>query len=343
MIASPTPTTPGSAPGPVRAVRKAVVPAAGLGTRFLPATKATPKEMLPVVDKPAIQYVVEEAAAAGLDDVLMVTGRHKRAIEDHFDHALELEQTLAAKGDTVRLDAVRDPARLADIHHIRQGDPLGLGHAVLCARRHVGDQPFAVLLGDDLIDPRESLLSRMLDVRDRRGGSVVALMEVEPDQVHLYGCAAVEPTGEDGVVRVTGLVEKPSPEQAPSRYAVIGRYVLDPAVFGVLERTGPGRGGEIQLTDALGTLAEGGTVHGVVFAGLRYDTGDKADYLRTVVRMACDRTDLGPGFRSWLREFVTGLSEADGPDGATETDGPDRAAEADGPDEAGTADEHLAA
>ncbi|MEW5351809.1 UTP--glucose-1-phosphate uridylyltransferase GalU [Streptomyces sp. 16-176A] len=296
-------------------VRKAVVPAAGLGTRFLPATKATPKEMLPVVDKPAIQYVVEEAAAAGLDDILMVTGRHKRAIEDHFDQAFELEQALAAKGDSVRLDAVRDPARLAAIHHIRQRDPLGLGHAVRCARHHVGDEPFAVLLGDDLIDPRESLLSRMLEVRERRAGSVVALMEVDPAQIHLYGCAAVRPAGEEGLVRVTGLVEKPAPEEAPSAYAVIGRYVLDPEVFGVLERTPPGRGGEIQLTDALQELAAGGTVHGVVFDGLRYDTGDKADYLRTVVRLACARPDLGPAFLSWLREFVaTAETAGRGPD-----------------------------
>ncbi|MFF8595960.1 UTP--glucose-1-phosphate uridylyltransferase GalU [Streptomyces sp. NPDC015220] len=294
-----------------RSVRKAVIPAAGLGTRFLPATKATPKEMLPVVDKPAIQYVVEEAAAAGLGDILMVTGRHKRAIEDHFDHAFELEQALAAKGDTVRLDAVRAPARLAAIHHIRQREPLGLGHAVLCARHHVGDQPFAVLLGDDLIDPRETLLSRMLEVRDQHAGSVVALMEVDPAQIHLYGCAAVEPTGDDGVVRVTGLVEKPAREDAPSSYAVIGRYVLDAEVFGVLERTRPGRGGEIQLTDALQELAAGGTVHGVVFDGPRYDTGDKADYLRTVVRLACDRPDLGPAFLSWLKEFVA-AAESDG-------------------------------
>ncbi|MER6068331.1 UTP--glucose-1-phosphate uridylyltransferase [Streptomyces sp. NPDC001817] len=304
-------------PASARTVRKAVVPAAGLGTRFLPATKATPKEMLPVVDKPAIQYVVEEAAAAGLDDILMVTGRHKRAIEDHFDHAFELEQALAAKGDTVRLDAVRDPARLADVHHIRQGDPLGLGHAVLCARHHVGEQPFAVLLGDDLIDPRETLLSRMLEVRERYAGSVVALMEVDPAQIHLHGCAAVEPAGGDGVVRVTGLVEKPAPGAAPSRYAVIGRYVLDPAVFDVLERTPPGRGGELQLTDALQDLAADGTVHGVVFDGLRYDTGDKADYLRTVVRLACARPDLGPEFTGWLREFVAGLEQdtTDGRDG----------------------------
>ncbi|WNM33814.1 UTP--glucose-1-phosphate uridylyltransferase GalU [Streptomyces sp. Li-HN-5-11] len=296
-------------------VRKAVVPAAGLGTRFLPATKATPKEMLPVVDKPAIQYVVEEAAAAGLDDILMVTGRHKRAIEDHFDHAFELEQALAARGDTVRLDAVRDPARLAAVHHVRQRDPLGLGHAVLCARHHVGDEPFAVLLGDDLIDPREALLSRMLEVREHHGGSVVALMKVDPAQIHLYGCAAVEPTGERDVVRVTGLVEKPSREKAPSAYAVIGRYLLAPDVFGVLERTPPGRGGEIQLTDALQELAADGTVHGVVFDGLRYDTGDKADYLRTVVRLACGRPDLGPEFAAWLKQFVAELESGGQPSG----------------------------
>jgi UTP--glucose-1-phosphate uridylyltransferase len=289
-------------------VRKAVVPAAGLGTRFLPATKATPKEMLPVVDKPAIQYVVEEAAAAGLEDILMVTGRNKRAIEDHFDNNAELERVLEAKGDTARLEAVRSVTRLARLHHVRQGDPLGLGHAVLCARAHVGNEPFAVLLGDDLIDERETLLSQMLDVRARYGGSVIALMEVDPAQIHLYGCAAVKPTAEDGVVRVSGLVEKPSPEDAPSNYAVIGRYVLDPAVFDVLARTAPGRGGEIQLTDAIQELSSldspGGPVHGVVFTGLRYDTGDRADYLRTVVRLACNRPDLGPEFRSWLKEFV---------------------------------------
>ncbi len=316
-----------SAARKARTVRKAVVPAAGLGTRFLPATKATPKEMLPVVDKPAIQYVVEEAAAAGLDDVLMITGRHKRAIEDHFDNAAELEQALAAKGDTVRLDAVRDPARLANIHHIRQGEPLGLGHAVLCARRHVGDQPFAVLLGDDLIDPREDLLSRMLEVRDRHAGSVIALMEVPAEQIHLYGCAAVAPTDEEGVVRVTGLVEKPSRESAPSAYAVIGRYVLDPEVFGALERTAPGRGGEIQLTDALQELATSGTVHAVVFDGLRYDTGDKADYLRTVVRLACDRPDLGPEFVAWLKEFVANLENTGAGTGTRPGTGSDAASD----------------
>ncbi|MEV0963218.1 MULTISPECIES: UTP--glucose-1-phosphate uridylyltransferase GalU [unclassified Streptomyces] len=290
-------------------ISKAVIPAAGLGTRFLPATKATPKEMLPVVDKPAIQYVVEEAVGAGLSDVLMVTGRNKRPLEDHFDRNYELEQALSRKGDAERLAKVQEPSDLATMHYVRQGDPKGLGHAVLCAAPHVGEQPFAVLLGDDLIDPRDPLLSRMVDVQEREGGSVVALMEVEPSQVHLYGCAAVAATGEDGVVRVTGLVEKPDPAEAPSNYAIIGRYVLDPAVFEILRKTEPGRGGEIQLTDALQMLAAdetlGGPVHGVVFKGRRYDTGDRSDYLRAIVRLACEREDLGPDFRAWLRRYVT--------------------------------------
>ncbi|MER0445586.1 UTP--glucose-1-phosphate uridylyltransferase GalU [Streptomyces sp. Edi4] len=282
-------------------ISKAVIPAAGLGTRFLPATKATPKEMLPVVDKPAIQYVVEEAVAAGLWDVLMVTGRNKRALEDHFDRNHELESALARKGDTDRLAKVREPSGLGAIHYVRQGDPKGLGHAVLCAAPHVGDEPFAVLLGDDLIDARDPLLARMVEVREREGGSVVALMEVAPEQIHQYGCAAVEATGEADVVRVRSLVEKPDRSAAPSNLAVIGRYVLDPAVFEVLRRTGPGRGGEIQLTDALNRLD---TVHGVVFTGRRYDTGDRAQYLRAIVRLAGERADLGPDFRSWLRGFV---------------------------------------
>ncbi|MFC8726676.1 UTP--glucose-1-phosphate uridylyltransferase GalU [Streptomyces bacillaris] len=289
-------------------ITKAVIPAAGLGTRFLPATKATPKEMLPVVDKPAIQYVVEEAASAGLEDVLLITGRNKRALEDHFDRNYELESALQKKGDADRLARVQESSALATTHYVRQGDPKGLGHAVLCAAPHVGDQPFAVLLGDDLIDPRDPLLARMIEVQERHGGSVVALMEVEPSQIHLYGCAAVETTEDGDVVKVTDLVEKPAPADAPSNYAIIGRYVLDPAVFDVLRQTEPGRGGEIQLTDALQTLAAdekiGGPVHGVVFKGRRYDTGDRGDYLRAIVRLACEREDLGPEFRSWLRTFV---------------------------------------
>ena len=290
-------------------VLKAVVPAAGLGTRFLPATKATPKEMLPVVDKPAIQYVVEEAVDAGLSDVLMVTGRSKRSIEDHFDRAYELEEALRAKGDDERLNAVHESSDLAVMHYVRQGEPRGLGHAVHCARQHVGNEPFAVLLGDDMIDARDKLLHRMIEVRDRHGGSVVALMEVEPDQVSSYGCAAIEATDEDDVVRISDLVEKPAAEEAPSNWIIIGRYICDPAVFDVLEKTPPGRGGEIQLTDALRTLADtpagqGGGVYGVKFRGRRYDTGNKLEYLRTVVQFASERPDLAPEFMPWLREFV---------------------------------------
>jgi UTP--glucose-1-phosphate uridylyltransferase len=295
-------------------VTKAVIPAAGLGTRFLPATKATPKEMLPVVDKPAIQYVVEEAAAAGLTDVLMVTGRNKRPLEDHFDRNTELESALEAKGDADRLAAVEKSNELAKVHYVRQGDPLGLGHAVLQAEQHVGDEPFAVLLGDDLIDPRDPLLATMVDVRERHGGSVVALMEVPREQIHMYGCVAVRPmAGDDGrggeVVEVTDLVEKPPAEEAPSNLAIIGRYVLDPSVFPAIAATPPGRGGEIQLTDALRTLAaadpgSGGGVRGVVFRGRRYDTGDRLDYLKAVVRLAAERPDLGPEFLTWLRDWV---------------------------------------
>ncbi|MET9482203.1 UTP--glucose-1-phosphate uridylyltransferase GalU [Streptomyces sp. NPDC006638] len=290
-------------------ITKAVIPAAGLGTRFLPATKATPKEMLPVVDKPAIQYVVEEAAAAGLSDVLMITGRNKRALEDHFDRNYELEGALTRKGDAERLAKVQESSELATMHYVRQGDPKGLGHAILCAAPHVGDQPFAVLLGDDLIDPRDPLLSRMMEIQEREGGSVIALMEVDPQQIHLYGCAAVEPTRDSDVVEVHDLVEKPDAADAPSNYAIIGRYVLDPAIFEILRKTEPGRGGEIQITDALQQLSVdekvGGPVHGVIFKGRRYDTGDRGDFLRAIVRLACEREDLGPDFRAWLRSYVS--------------------------------------
>jgi UTP--glucose-1-phosphate uridylyltransferase len=291
-------------------LRKAVIPAAGLGTRFLPATKATPKEMLPVVDKPAIQYVVEEAVAAGLDDVLFVTGRSKRPLEDHFDRNLELEEVLQAKGDSDRLALVTESTDLARIHYVRQGDPLGLGHAVLMAENHVGDEAFAVLLGDDLIDPRDPVLDRMMAVRDQFGGSVLCLMRVPIDQIHLYGCPAVVPTSDDAVVTVTDLVEKPDTDAAPSEFAVIGRYILDPTVFDVLKETPPGRGGEIQLTDALRVLAgvpreQGGGVHGIVFDGRRYDTGDRVSYLKAVIRLACERDDIGGELRSWLATFVT--------------------------------------
>ena len=294
----------------IKSVTKAVIPAAGLGTRFLPATKATPKEMLPVVDRPAIQYVVEEAVRAGLNDVLMITGRNKRALEDHFDRVPVLEQQLAEQGKDALLASVVETNELGgDLHYVRQGDPKGLGHAVLRAKRHVGDEAFAVLLGDDLIDEKEDLLTRMVEVQERTGGSVVALMEVPREAISAYGAAAIETVeGEDGFVKITGLVEKPAADEAPSNYAVIGRYVLSPKVFEVLENTAPGRGNEIQLTDALQTLAqgdgEGEGVYGVVFSGRRFDTGDKLSYLKANVILASERPEFGDDLRAWLKEFV---------------------------------------
>jgi UTP--glucose-1-phosphate uridylyltransferase len=292
-------------------ITKAVIPAAGLGTRFLPATKAMPKEMLPVVDKPAIQYVVEEAVAAGLRDVLMITGRNKGALENHFDRVGELEAMLERKGDSARLEKVNFSSDLAEVHYLRQGAPLGLGHAVLRAHMHVGEEPFAVLLGDDLIDERDPLLSRMLEVQQERNASVIALLEVDPSNAHLYGIATVEPTDHEDVVQVTGLVEKPAEGTQPSNLAIIGRYVLRPEIFGVLERTKPGQGGEIQLTDALQELASdvsiAGGVYGLVFRGRRYDTGDRLDYIKAIVQLAVDRKDLGPELRPWLKEFSRGL------------------------------------
>ena len=293
----------------VTRVTKAVVPAAGLGTRFLPATKSLPKEMLPVVDRPAIQYVVTEAVDAGLHDVLMITGRNKNALENYFDRATELEATLIAKGDVDKLAEVRQSTGLAQMHYVRQGDPLGLGHAVLRARAHVGDQPFAVLLGDDIIDEATPLLQRMLEVHGATGMDVVALMEVDPAHAHRYGIATVEATDEDDVVRVHDLVEKPAPGTAPSNLAVIGRYVLNPAIFDVLEDTQPGVGGEIQLTDALRVVAshEAHGLVGVVCTGRRFDTGDRLGLLEATVTLASERDDLGPDFRSWLKEYVASL------------------------------------
>lgn len=289
---------------------KAVIPAAGLGTRFLPATKAMPKEMLPVVDKPAIQYVVEEAVQAGIEDVLVIIGRNKNSISDHFDAMPELETKLIDKGDDARLRRVQHSSDLADIHFVRQGQPKGLGHAVLRAKAHVGNSSFAVLLGDDLIDEHNPLLPSMIAEHESRGASVIALMEVDPDHIHLYGAAAVEPTDNPDVVKITGLVEKPAKEEAPSNLAVIGRYVLSPEIFDILEVTAPGKGNEIQLTDALQVLAtdaDGPGVYGVILRGRRYDTGDRVDYIKAIVQLAADRADLGPELRPWLKEFAADL------------------------------------
>jgi UTP--glucose-1-phosphate uridylyltransferase len=279
-----------------------------MGTRFLPATKAVPKELLPVVDRPALQYIVEEAARAGLPEVLMVTGRNKAAIEDYFDRHPELETALEKKGDAGRLASVHESTEVAQVHFVRQGEAHGLGHAVLQAAAFVGDEPFAVLLGDDLIDARDHLLEQMLAVQAEHGGCVVALLDVGRENIDKYGAVAIQEDAQQGVVTITGLVEKPPVDEAPSSLAIIGRYVLAPEIFEVLRGTAPGRGGEIQLTDALATLVERGEpVHGVVFDGRRYDTGDKLDYLKAVVRLAVERDDLGPPLRSWLREFVTEL------------------------------------
>lgn len=293
-------------------VTKTVIPVAGLATRFQPATKAIPKAMLPVVDTPSIEYVVAEAAAAGISDALLITGRGQSAIADHFDSAPELEQALAAKGDEERLAKVRATNELARIHVVRQGEALGLGHAVLTAADHVGEEAFAVQLGDDLIDPRDEILPAMIAAQHELGGSVIALMEVAPEQISLYGSAAVDPvqteaTGAD-VVRVSYMVEKPAPQDAPSNLAMIGRYVLGPGIFDALRTTAPGRGNEIQLTDALQTLAASGNhpVHGVVFRGRRYDTGNPLDYLKTVVSLGADHPGLGEDFLAWLRDYLAG-------------------------------------
>ena len=304
-----------------RPARKAVIPVAGMGTRFLPATKAVPKELLPVVDRPALQYIVEESARAGLGEVLMVTGRGKAAIEDFFDRTPELEAALEKKGDQARIDAVAESTDVAQVHFVRQGEAKGLGHAVLQAASFVGDEPFAVLLGDDLIDARDLLLEQMLAVQAEHGGCVIALLDVGADNIDKYGCVAIDDAPQtdagdgDQVVRITGMVEKPAKEEAPSSLAIIGRYVLAPEIFDAIRATPPGRGGEIQLTDALLKLVQDGVpVHGVVFSGRRYDTGDKLDYLKAVIRLAVEREDLGPALRPWLRDFVGDLA----PEGASQ-------------------------
>lgn len=289
--------------GAAMKLRKAVIPAAGLGTRFLPATKAQPKEMLPLIDKPAIQYVVEEAVRAGLDEILIVTGRGKRSIEDHFDRSLELEHFLESRGKFDELKLVREISEMAEIHYIRQKDPLGLGHAVSVAEAFVGGEPFVVLLGDDIMADHHPLLSEMLEIHQRYGRSVLAVTEVARGEVSLYGVAEVEWV-EDRLGRVLSLVEKPSPEEARSNLAVIGRYVLTPEIFDCLRETPPGRGGEIQLTDAIARLAEQQAVYAWTFEGGRFDVGNKLEYLIATIELAIDREDLGEGLRAYLADLV---------------------------------------
>jgi UTP--glucose-1-phosphate uridylyltransferase len=288
---------------PSRPVNKAVIPAAGLGTRFLPAAKAQPKEMLPLVDKPSIQYVVEEAVQNGITDILVITGRGKRTLEDHFDRSIELEYHLERAGKQRELDQMRAIAEMATVHYVRQGEPLGLGHAVSVARRHVGDEPFVVMLPDDIMHPASGILEGMLAAHDRHQASVLALMHVRPEEISSYGSVAAEPV-EASLVRVHDLVEKPAPEDAPSNFGVMGRYVLTPAIFDAIARTKPGRGGEIQLTDAIKVLLDAEPVYGYTFREGRFDAGNKLDFLRATVEFALERDDLGPPFRAYLEERV---------------------------------------
>jgi len=297
--------TKATASTPGKRATKAVIPAAGLATRFLPATKAVPKELLPVVDRPVLQYIVEEATRAGIHDILLVTQRGKTSMVDHFDRRPDLEARLEAKGDIERLEEIRRITDLAEIYTCRQGEPLGLGHAVSYAESHVGGEPFVVMLGDEFTDEAEPLLPEMVELQARTNGIVLAFIEVPWEDVNRYGVAKIEQTDDESVVRVTGLVEKPDPSVAPSNLAVVGRYVLPSGIFDAIRRTEPGAGGEIQLTDAMALmLAEGTPVHGIVYRGVRFDTGMPLGYLQAVVELACRRTDLGPAFREWLADFV---------------------------------------
>lgn len=284
-------------------VRKAVIPAAGLGTRFLPATKATPKEMLPIVDKPTIQYIVEEALASGIEEILIITGRSKRAIEDHFDRSIELELNLEASGKTAELEMVKEISGIR-IHYTRQKEPRGLGHAILCAKQFVGDEPFAVLLGDDVVDGKVPALKQLIDVYDKTGASVLGVQEVPQEKVSSYGIVDSQPTEEARTFTVRDMVEKPALAEAPSRLAVLGRYVITPQVFDILEQTPPGRGNEIQLTDALKVLAKQQAMYAYNFEGRRYDVGDKQGFLEATVEMALKRPDLRDKFLAYLKEIV---------------------------------------
>ncbi len=280
-------------------IKKAVIPAAGLGTRFLPATKAQPKEMLPIVDKPTIQYVVEEAVEAGIEDILIITGRNKKAIEDHFDRSIELELILEQKGKNEELKKIRQISELANVFYIRQKEPLGLGHAVLCARQFVGNEPFAVLLGDDIVHADISVIGQMTEIYAQKENTVLGVQRVGYEHIHKYG--AVDFEGESGsVVRVRELTEKPSKDEAKSDLAVLGRYIIDPAIFPILEKTPPGSGGEIQITDALNTMAGQQPVWAYTFKGRRYDVGDRIGFLEATIEYALRREDIAPGLKKYL-------------------------------------------
>lgn len=288
-------------------VKKAVFPVAGLGTRFLPATKASPKEMLPLIDKPLVQYVVEEAVDAGIEQILFVTGRSKRAIEDHFDISFELEALLYEKGKDAELSQVRDIAELVNIFYVRQKHALGLGHAILCAKEFIGNEPFAVLLGDDIIDAEKPCLKQLLEVYGKYRGPVLALERVPQENISSYGCVKANMISER-VYEVTDLVEKPRPEEAPSDLAIIGRYILTPEIFPILERQEPGKGGEIQLTDAILKLSKDEAIYGCRFEGVRHDCGDKLGFLKATVDMALKREEFNAEFKKFLQDRLGGES-----------------------------------
>ncbi|MFO7264333.1 MAG: UTP--glucose-1-phosphate uridylyltransferase GalU [Bacillota bacterium] len=283
-------------------VRKAIIPAAGLGTRFLPATKAMPKEMLPIVDKPTIQYIVEEAIDSGIEDIIIVTGKGKRAIEDHFDTSFELEYHLRQKGKLELLEEVKRPSQV-DIHYIRQKEPLGLGHAVWCARKFIGDEPFAVLLGDDIVQAEVPALKQLIDQFNRYRASVIGVKPVSPDEVERYGIVEAQKMDE-GFYRVLDLVEKPKKEEAPSNLAIMGRYILTPRIFDLLGEQQAGSGGEIQLTDAISALNKVEAVYAYEFVGTRYDVGEKMGYIRTMIEMALQREELRDDLLAYLQRLV---------------------------------------
>ena len=286
----------------MKIVRKAIIPAAGLGTRFLPATKAQPKEMLPIVDKPAIQYIIEEAIASGIEEILIITGRNKRSIEDHFDKSVELENQLKEQGKYDLLGLIEEISQV-DIHYIRQKEAKGLGHAVLCAKQFVGNEPFAVMLGDDIVDAEVPCLRQLIDVYDDCQGTVLGVQEVAKDKVSSYGIVNPKKVKEN-IWQAVDLIEKPSVEEAPSQLAVLGRYILEPEIFALLEKTEPGRGNEIQLTDAICKLAHEKPVYAYNFSGRRYDIGDKQGYLEATVEYALKRPEIRDKFLNYLAKTV---------------------------------------
>jgi UTP--glucose-1-phosphate uridylyltransferase len=284
-------------------VKKAIIPAAGLGTRFLPATKAMPKEMLPIVDKPTIQYIVEEAIESGIEDIIIVTGKGKRAIEDHFDHSFELEQNLFEKGKFELLNEVQKSSKLVDIHYIRQKEPKGLGHAIWCARKFIGNEPFAVLLGDDIVQAEKPCLKQMIEQYERYNASILGVQNVNPDEVSRYGIVDGACIGER-FYNVNGLVEKPKKEEAPSNLAIMGRYILNPRIFDILSHQDPGAGGEIQLTDAIAGLNEYEAVYAYDFEGKRYDVGEKMGFIQTTIEFALQRNELRSNLLDYLSDVL---------------------------------------